>query len=64
MTNEKLIELSKPKKPKFQHWAADWNGPEDWLTECPNCEADITNIYDEYEIDYCPYCGQKLWREE
>lgn len=32
---------------------------------CPNCEYEFNSeLRNEYEINYCPICGQKLdWRE-
>lgn len=33
--------------------------------ECPRCLADFNSeLQSEYEIEYCPYCGQRLdWAE-
>lgn len=28
---------------------------------CPNCKSEFNSeLLYEYEIDYCPFCGQKL----
>lgn len=38
----------------------DWGGYDD-IPHCPNCEAEINSeLINEYDIKYCPYCGKKL----
>ena len=35
-----------------------------WEGCCPNCKSIVKQSFYEEEVNYCPYCGQKLsWKQ-
>lgn len=57
--NKHLLELYEAIGKQIEE-PLDWDGYDD-IPHCPNCEAEINSeLINEYDIKYCPYCGKKL----
>ena len=57
--NKYLLELHEAIGKQIEE-PLDWSDCDD-IPHCPNCEAEINSeLINEYDIQYCPYCGKKL----
>lgn len=56
--NKYLLELYEAIGKQIEE-SLDWSDCD--IPCCPNCEAEINSeLINEYDIKYCPYCGKKL----